>query len=235
MTNLLPPPAPRAVTDDALSALMLSAFHPSHARSTAHGAPPPPPPATLFTVATAAAATAAAAAAPTPIATATADDARIPIPSSRSRSRARTRTPAPAPSAALVRDDATDSATDALSAAHGHVHPAAAAAAATAAALTPPSTPPPTATAIKVEPTERPCTPTEDEIDALEAEEIHTLGEIDRARKRVAIKTRQHYDIRSRLAAARKLFAQRQRQQREQRVRQLVEEKRLLGRQLSEE
>jgi len=148
----------------------------------------------------------------TPATTTDANDPRIPIPSSRSRTRTRAPAPTPAPSATL--DSDTD---DAL--------PAAAAAAA----------PPPAAAAsVKAEPAERPSTPTEDEIDALEAEEIHTLSEIDRARKRVAIKTRLHSDIRTRLAAARKLFAQRQRQQREARVRQLVEEKRLMGRQLSD-
>jgi len=89
---------------------------------------------------------------------------------------------------------------------------------------------------VKAESTaERPSTPTEDDIDALEADEIHTMGEIERARKRVAIKLRQHADIRARLAAARKQFALRQREQRAERVRQLVEEKRLMGRQLSEE
>ena len=74
-------------------------------------------------------------------------------------------------------------------------------------------------------------------MDALEAEEIHTLHEIERARKRVAIKTRQHTDIRQRLGVARKLYAQRQRQQREERIRQLVEEKRQMAmqRQHSEE
>jgi hypothetical protein len=88
---------------------------------------------------------------------------------------------------------------------------------------------------VKVEPAaERPPTPTEEQIDALEAEEIHTMGEIERARKRVAIKTRLHADIRARLATARKQFQQRQREQRAERVRQLVEEKRLMGRQLSD-
>ena len=71
-------------------------------------------------------------------------------------------------------------------------------------------------------------------MEALEAEEIHTLHEVERARKRVAIKTRQYTDIRQRLLASRKLFAKRQRQQREDRIRQLVVEKRLM-RQLSEE
>jgi len=66
-------------------------------------------------------------------------------------------------------------------------------------------------------------------MDALEAEEIHTLAEVERAKRRVAIKTKQYSDLRTRLAAARKLYAVRQRQQREERVRQLVEEKRQLS------
>ena len=69
----------------------------------------------------------------------------------------------------------------------------------------------------------------------MEAEEIHTQAEIERSRKRVAIKTRQHADIRARLNSARKLFAQRQREQRIKRVRQLVEERMALQRQHSEE
>lgn len=221
MANLLPPPLPlviagasRALTDDALSALMHATFHTSHARSATHGAVLPPPPPTLFSVAAAAAA----AAATTPPA---ADDARVPIPSSRSRSRARNRAPAPTPSAARLHSDPHDSDADdsALSA------PAAAATHSSAAA----------AVTVKAEPAaERPTTPTEEQIDALEAEEIHTLGEIERARKRVAIKSRQHADIRARLASARKLFAQRQREQRMERVRQLVEEKRMMGRQHSD-
>ena len=196
---------------------MHSAFHAHPARAAT--APPLPP--TLFPVAAAAAAT-------TPP---TADDSRVPIPSSRSRSRARNRAPAPAPSA---RDDASDSdAVDALPAADALPAPVRSRpAASAAAAFIPPSA------AVQVESAaaaERPCTPTEEQIDALEAEEIHTLGEIERARKRVAIKSRQHADIRARLASARKLFAQRQREQRAERVRQLVEEKRMMGRQHSEE
>lgn len=187
MSNLVPPPPPlviagasRALTDDALSALMHSTFHASPTRATTDSAALP---STLFAPAAAAATTASPAPADT-------DADRIPAPSSRTRKRVAPPAPAPtAPAPAPITPAPTDPAT----------------------------------------PLERPPTPTEDEMDALEAEEIHTLAEVERAKRRVAIKTKQYSDLRTRLAAARKLYAVRQRQQREERVRQLVEEKRQLS------